>query len=619
MKVDLEDPNLVFAVDFETDYDDKISVTTMGPLAYAERTHVYLVAIVCSDGQKWVGHPKDAPWEDMDGYVWVSHNRTFDESMYRSLGIQWKPSVWECTADLAAYLGYARSLKACAEHMLGKEISKAVRDDAKGKRWPIDYTEEQQQAMIDYAHVDSELCLEIWEKYADEWPEHERWQSRFTTQMSLQGIRLDVTQTWEASHALETLLGEAYDRVPWHGKYICVDEEEEQGRFWSDEPLGLTPKTKRTKKRKPVPLTSPRAIKWHCEQIGIEPPTTMARNAEEFAAWKIDNRDHCDFALALGDIRSLNRTLKVVEKLRNGVAGDGRIHYALKYFGAVTGRWSGDGVNLQNLPREAKGGVSLRNLLIPAPGHQFYICDFSQIEAVVTLWLAGETAQLKLFADGMDIYEAHARATMGYEDERPLKVVDPGLRQLAKARVLGLGFGCGSARFRIMAFQLVGLELTEEECAEVVLAYRASNPEIVDLWKKLGKSLFRAVENGRNFTMGLRSGRKIHYRTASEGEDGVKVEPVKGQNKVFTYGAKLTENLVQATARELLAIAIRNLTDAGYRIVLTVHDEVVVEIPEKDCTAETAAHVESIMTAKPDWAEELPLRAAGEFAERYTK
>ena len=148
----------------------------------------------------------------------------------------------------------------------------------------------------------------------------------------------------------------------------------------------------------------------------------------------------------------------------------GRMAYELKYFGASTGRWSGGGgLNLQNLNRKTAEGVDLRQAIVAPPGHVLAVADYSQIENRVLLYLAGDVAALDLFRANpdADAYEIHARRTMGYAEAEPLKAwcdrTGSNLRQLAKARALGLGFGCGWRKFIDVARVMAGLELGEDE------------------------------------------------------------------------------------------------------------------------------------------------------------
>src|SRR5690606_32849431 len=160
----------------------------------------------------------------------------------------------------------------------------------------------------------------------------------------------------------------------------------------------------------------------------------------------------------------------------------------VKYCGANTGRWSGGGgLNMQNLNRSEAEGVDLRRAIVAPPGHVLGVVDFAQIEARTLLYLAGDHHALGMLREhpALDVYEAHARQTMDYAEDELLKAfcarTGSGLRQLAKARVLGLGFGCGPEKFVSVAKSMAGLEISLEESKRIVGEYRESNPKVVGL------------------------------------------------------------------------------------------------------------------------------------------
>lgn len=191
------------------------------------------------------------------------------------------------------------------------------------------------------------------------------------------------------------------------------------------------------------PATSPIQLKKECLRVGIPAPESTAKNDEGFIKWAATYSSKAPFVGAVAKYRSTNRALAVLEAMQSRYV-DGRLRYGLKYFGANhTGRWSGDsGWNAQNQPRDEVDGVDVRGLLMADPDSHLVIADYAQIEARVLLWLAGDEEQLKLIREGMCVYEAHARKTMGYDDARSLKQAakdDPAffkLRQYSKARCL---------------------------------------------------------------------------------------------------------------------------------------------------------------------------------------
>lgn len=358
-------------------------------------------------------------------------------------------------------------------------------------------------------------------------------------------------------------------------------------------------------------------------------------------------------------------------------AGRGdRIRGLFRYYGANrTGRWAGRLVQLQNLPQnhieeldEARRLAKLNDLdmmeliydkpthilsqlirtsFIAPEGYTFAVADFSAIEARVIAWAAGEKWRLDLFKDtNADIYCASASKMFGV----PVHKGDE-LRQRGKVAELALGYGGGVNALTTMDTKKA---LTEEEKPEILSKWREANKKIVSLWKSLENAAKRCIstrtaqvfeidalasitfryESGA-MTIELPSGRKLFYPSARLGSRTVQgangdfdVQDISyfGQDqttgkwvKLHTYGGKLTENIIQAISRDLLANAIFKVFDLGYNIVLHVHDEIVDEIP-KDGNEEMALQnmIDAMCTA-PEWAANIPLRAAGYITEYYKK
>lgn len=349
---------------------------------------------------------------------------------------------------------------------------------------------------------------------------------------------------------------------------------------------------------------------------------------------------------------------------------DGRVRGLLQFYGANrTGRWAGRLVQVQNLPRnyidtldlarklvrEKKvealklvyGNVSdtlsqlIRTAFIPREGHVFIISDFSAIEARVVAWLAGEEWRLEVFNTHGKIYEASASQMFGVPIEQITKGSD--LRQKGKVAELALGYQGGPGALISMGALESGL--TKEELPDIVRRWRASNKRIVDLWYSLENAALTVVKtgqpvgvrnlllqresdivNGLDFlTITLPSGRKLYYAKPFIAENAFGKEAVhyfgvnqtsKKWEKISTYGGKLTENVVQAISRDCLAESLKRLSNAGYSIVMHVHDEVVLEVPKEQADLE---RVERIMSEPIEWAPDLPLAADGFISEYYKK
>jgi DNA polymerase bacteriophage-type len=351
---------------------------------------------------------------------------------------------------------------------------------------------------------------------------------------------------------------------------------------------------------------------------------------------------------------------------------DGRLRDNLLYHGAGTGRWSGRGVQLQNLPRPSiivdteaaitalkreepwwidafhgppMGVVSdcLRGMLIASPGTELIAADFAAIEARALAWLAGQRDLIRLFATGSDVYRQMAAEVYG----RSVDAIAKGSfeRQLGKQAVLGCGYGLGAPKFRTTCAK-AGIPIDEALAERVVKTYRTTNDRIVALWRELDDAALRAVEqpgltvpaaagrvrfriNNDFLWLILPSGRPLAYakpRIKDVETPWGELRPQAtylGVNSVTrawerqrAYGGKWTENVVQAVARDLLAAAMLRLEQAGYRIVLSVHDELVAEVP---AGAGSLQEFEATMCQLPDWANGCPVAAEGWRGLRYRK
>lgn len=590
-------------IDTETFYSDECTVKTLGNYNYVRHPDwdCYLVSVAGDNGLRYVGPPEKAPWDLIFNkeHRLLSHNTGFDEAVIERLaevGIIPKPeyAVWDDTADLVCYLGVPRSLKASAKILLGAEMSKDVRDNMKGKRFS-DLDDAKQAEVTEYALNDALRTLEIWTKFSDKWPEHERWLSRHTRIMGNQGLPIDKGRLNQGIEDLTAQLDAALAAVPWY---------EATGKVLSRKDMDT-----------------------ECAKFGIEVPKSLAKDDPECIAWEDEYAEKLPFIGAVRTYRRCNMLREKLIAINTRLKPDGCSLLSLKYAGAHTLRWSGDGgVNYQNLPRGDLFGVNLREMIKAPPGKTFVVVDSSQIEARITLWFAKDHATLDLIRNGMDLYEAHARATMGYSDPMVLKDYDKinktPHRQMAKVRVLGLGFGCGAEKFvnvaRIMSGGAVNLTLAQSE--EVVQSYRESNRGVVSLWRKLERHLANHANTGQDAIYELPSGRCMTYKDVRRA--GGKLSAVSAQKgglyRKSIWGGVITENLVQATGRDILAHYIKQLAEEGYDIRLHVHDEIVIMCDEDKAQA-TLDRALEVMSTSPPWIADLPVAAEGSIVNRYTK
>ena len=356
-------------------------------------------------------------------------------------------------------------------------------------------------------------------------------------------------------------------------------------------------------------------------------------------------------------------SVKKYEAIERSVCSDGRCHGLLQFYGANrTGRWAGRLVQVQNLPQnhiedlelardlvknrqfdcidllyDSTPGVLselIRTAFIPKPGCRFIVADFAAIEARVLAWFSGEQWRLDTFAEGGDIYCASASQMFG------VPVVKHGmnghLRQKGKIAELALGYGGSVGALTSMGALDMGLE--EEELQPLVNQWRASNPHITKFWWDVDAAAVKAVKERtsisyKNLCFTYRSG--ILFVTLPSGRNLSYIKPRMTQNRfgreslsyegvgeskkwmrIETYGPKLVENIVQATARDLLALAMLRLRDAGYEIVMHIHDEAVLEVPDGVSSVDEVCRM---MAVAPDWAAGLPLRADGYECPFYKK
>ena len=406
---------------------------------------------------------------------------------------------------------------------------------------------------------------------------------------------------------------------------------------------------------------------WLEEQEGIEVPSLNKKVVADVVAQL--GKESCRQFMELRTELSKSSTKKY-EAIARSAGEDNHVRGCFQFYGASrTGRFAGRLVQLQNLPQNHMPDLDdareivrmgdydnfyalydnpsrvlselIRTALIPEPGCRFIVADFSAIEARVIAWLAGEQWRLDTFINGGDIYCASASQMFGVPVEKHGQNAE--LRQKGKIAELALGYGGGPGAMK--AFGADKLGMTDEEIGETVALWRERSPHICDLWQTIGKAAIRCVAQlkpvdtkikGVSFRiehgvlwMTLPSGRRIAYYGAKYEEGtgqftkGRKVLSYMGREqttgkwaRLETYGPKLVENLVQATARDCLRDAMLALDEQGYDIRAHVHDEVIISEP---INGRSVKDVCEIMGRTPAWAEGLPLRADGYETPFYKK
>jgi len=355
-------------------------------------------------------------------------------------------------------------------------------------------------------------------------------------------------------------------------------------------------------------------------------------------------------ARARQTVKSLPAFIKRVDRIiRIAEITGGLVPVPLKYCGAHTGRYSGDmGINLQNLPARVDGlPQEIRSLFGAKPGHKLVIVDAAQIEARIVAWLAGQDDLLEAFRDERDPYSSFAevvfgcsvRKTTGQDPDELRQQMDP-KRFVGKFAVLGLGFQMGAERFHqqlkgnpAAAALVADGTIDEGFCERADEEYGERYPKIRQLWWDVNDALHDAATigsaavagitftyDGTDMTVTLPSGRNLFYRdielaTSERGDrDEVTYRGRKGAEKL--YGGKMVENLAQSMARDVLVEAMWQLERDGYPVLLTVHDEIVLEVPE-DQAEVCLTRARECLATTPSWALDLPLAAEGGVSNRY--
>jgi DNA polymerase len=421
-------------------------------------------------------------------------------------------------------------------------------------------------------------------------------------------------------------------------------------------------------------VSKPGAIKSILEFLeieGVELPNLRAKTIDD-ALKEFDLEDNTRQLLELRKALSMASTKKYYSFMHRGV-GD-RVRDILMYHGASTGRESGTGIQVQNFPRgliskqsaeialeiltslplaDAKAQLHfyfgqslgivfsalLRNMIIPDQGYEMFVADFSKIEVAVLWWLADNDVGLNMLTSGDDPYVLQAIDNTG-KDKSDITSDD---RQLGKAQILGGGFGIGWVKFQKTAWDMYRLKLTDDQSKSAVNGYRKLHSAVPSLWREYEKCAVNAIENkGESFTTNkcaftvekdflwvtLPSGRKLAYREPQiswrETDYGPRktVEFMgldKSKKKLQlerTWGGVFTENIVQATARDLMMPSMLRLEKAGYQGLMSVHDE---GLTQREKGTGSVDKFINIMCEIPPWGKGLPLEANGWVGDRYRK
>ena len=582
--------------------------------------------------------------------VKTAYNANFERTtLAKYYSCKCDPNEWRCTAVLASTLGLPRSLGGAGEAMGLSEDEKKLKT---GK------------ALIQY------FCKPCRPSKANggrtrNYPRHDPEKWRLFCEYNLQ----DVVTEQAILEKLRKYAPNAAEQRLWSvDQQICdrgirIDRPFVEGIVEYDEKRQQALKQEAVKITGLTNANSITQLKQWFHSHGAQALGEDLSKAT--VSWALGYYDDPDVRRVLQIRQALGKTsTKKYQAMLNSACDDDRVRGMLQFYGANrTGRWSGRIVQLQNLPQNhipdldlareivASGDFEelellygepaqvfselVRTAFIPSEGCRFVVSDFSAIEARVIAWLADESWRLDVFKDGGDIYCASASRMFHVPVEKHGQ--NAHLRQQGKVAELALGYGGGVGAMKSMD---KGHVIPETEMKTIIDQWRAASPNITKLWKLYDKAAKTAIQDKRPVKLKhgitfyfrdgilfarLPSGRPIAYWGARlcEGDYGDEVryygvdQETHKWGLLKTYGGKLVENIVQATARDCLAVKLIEATDMGYDVVAHVHDEMIVDVPRSD---KTAAKTIDAMMAKPiEWAPGLPLKGGTYECDYYQK
>lgn len=583
----------------------------------------------------------------------AAFNANFERTcLSKYLNTEMPPEEWRCTAVHASALGLPRSLAEVARVIgMPEDKQKMAAGKALIKFFsvPCKPTKKNGFRTKNLSHHDPEKW-QVFKEYCGQDVEVER------------AIRqkLEKFPILESEQKLWALDQEINDRG------VKVDRE------LVDQAMLCDSAYKNILEQEAIKLTgldNPNSVsqlkKWLEAAEGVEISSLTKATVPELMA----NTDN-DSVRRVLEIRSEMAKTSVSKYLAmdRSMDAEGRIKGMLQFYGANrTGRWAGRLVQVHNLPKNKLIDLALarellragqhdilemlfgnvpdtlsqliRTAFIPKEGSRFIVADFSAIEARVIAWIAGEAWRMEVFRTHGKIYEASASQMFKVPLER-IKKGNPEYELRSKGKIAELALGYGGSKGALIAMGALDMGVQEEELPRLVTMWRNSNTAITKFWWDIGSAAIKAVrdktvtethgivfkfESGFLFAR-LPSGRQLAYvRPKIEiddryGRDKLTYEGIeqgkKSWGRIDTYGPKLVENIIQALSRDCLAYAMMNVASEGYKIVMHVHDEIIVEAPNGYGSLKD---LETIMGRVPPWTPGLPLRADGYECEFYRK
>ena len=596
----------------------------------------------------------------------MSYNAPFEFGCLSKYYGQLYPAQWRCTMFHGLYCGYTAGLEATGK-ALGlpedKQKLKTGRDLIRYFCVPCRPTKSNGQRTRNYPHHDPDK----WQLFKEYCCQDVVTEMEIERRLSSFPVPDFVQKQWETDLRIN-FRGVAVDMPFVEGALIMGNQVKTEMIEEAEQITNLD-----------NPNSVSQLKDWLNKEIGTGEEEPEIQSLSKDIVKKLLNREDNspDVQRMLQIRQELGKTsTKKYDAIKICVCPDKRVRGLLQFYGANrTGRWAGRLVQVQNLPRTYTdpielarelvtdrkttavrclyGSVSdtlsqlIRTAFIASPGNVLIDADFSAIEARVISWLAGEQWRLEVFRTHGKIYEASASQMFGVPIEL-IKKGNPEYALRAKGKVAELALGYQGSSGALINMGALEMGLHEEELPDIVQRWRTANRHIQSLWYEMDEGarqvigfggavnvhgLWLAREYDYNqgvycFTITLPSGRKLFYINPKIGTNRFDGESItywgmdqtsKKWKEIETYGGKLTENVVQAIARDCLAEAIERLEAAGFPIVFHVHDEVVIDIKPYADNKAMLQQVVDIMKQPPAWAADMPLNAAGWVGDFFTK
>lgn len=646
-------------IDIETYCD--LDVSDVGVYRYAEDDSFKIILFAYSfDGEPVTVidcSNDEYPGESIPARVWraltdpsilkIAHNANFEYVCIMAyFGLRLELSQWLCTMIAAAYLGLPLGLD-----KVGQVLGLSEQKDARGKSLitffckPCKPTKKNGGRTLNLPEHDPDK----WDEFKEYNAQDVRTEREIYSYVSrFPGLPEEEREYW----ILDQIINATGITVDREFIEAAIETNKRFTKDVHDEIVNLTGVDN--------PNSLPQLKRWLLQELGYEVPSLGG----DYLNDAIDRAllpKHVERVLRLRQFASKTSIAKY-DTMLSYAQKDGRIRGLLQFYGANrTGRFSGRGVQVQNLKRTLKKGLLTareavvkdiadllyddvsdviskltRTALVASEGCSLVVSDFAAIEARVVAWLAGEDWVLDVFNTHGKIYEATAANMFNVPLEMITKESD--LRAKGKVATLALCYQGATGALITMGALREGLD--EAELPALVSAWRSANPRIVKLWREVEQAAKHVIKNKTSYVLRkpyctikfsydrgylfieLPSGRRLAYYGASVDKGRLSYWGIDQTKRIWckqdTYGGSLVENITQAVARDCLCDAMKRMYEALIKILMHIHDEVVNESKDADAPA-TLERMNKIMAVSPVWAKDLPLKGDGYISKYYKK